>query len=103
MEIIIFILLAFAFIIYFLPTIIAYNRESPNLILVFLINLFLGWSIIGWFLALFISLKVVNPDTLYINKDISIAEEIEKFAKLKEQGILTEEEFIEKKKELLNK
>ncbi len=36
----------------FLPTIIAFKRNLPNKIKIFLINLFLGWTIVGWFVAL---------------------------------------------------
>ena len=35
---------------YFLPTIIA--RDKADLTAIFLVNLLLGWTIIGWFIAL---------------------------------------------------
>ena len=35
---------------YFLPTIIAHKK--PNFLGVFLLNFFLGWTVIGWFAAL---------------------------------------------------
>ena len=45
-----------------------------------------------------------EPDTTKsTSPSISIAEEIAKFAELKEQGILTDEEFQAKKKEMLNR
>jgi hypothetical protein len=37
---------------YFLPTIIAVNRHVPNVGSVAVINFFLGWSFIGWVVAL---------------------------------------------------
>lgn len=37
---------------YFLPTIIAAIRSKRDLLAIFLLNLFLGWSVIGWFVAL---------------------------------------------------
>ena len=36
---------------YFLPSIIGHNREGAGGI--FLVNLFLGWTVIGWMVALF--------------------------------------------------
>jgi len=33
---------------YFLPSIIATARQVPHWLTVFLLNLFLGWSFIGW-------------------------------------------------------
>jgi hypothetical protein len=35
---------------YFLPTILA--RHSPDFFGVFMVNLFFGWTVIGWFVAL---------------------------------------------------
>ncbi len=37
---------------YFLPSIIAAFRGKRDVLAIFLLNLFLGWSIIGWFVAL---------------------------------------------------
>lgn len=37
---------------YFLPTIIAGCRSMPNTMAIFLLNLFLGWTLIGWVAAL---------------------------------------------------
>ncbi len=37
---------------YFLPTIIGASRHKTNLVGIFLVNFFLGWSVIGWIVAL---------------------------------------------------
>lgn len=37
---------------YFLPSIIALAKSKRDLLAIFLLNLFLGWSVIGWFVAL---------------------------------------------------
>jgi len=37
---------------YFLPTIIALLRRQPNTLAIFLLNFFLGWSFVGWVVAL---------------------------------------------------
>jgi hypothetical protein len=37
---------------YFLPTIIAVARGHHNAAAIFLLNLFLGWSFLGWVIAL---------------------------------------------------
>lgn len=42
---------ALATIMYFLPSILGYNKRSAAGI--FLVNLFLGWTIVGWVVALF--------------------------------------------------
>ncbi|NLL90604.1 MAG: superinfection immunity protein [Dehalococcoidales bacterium] len=38
--------------VYFLPTIIAAVRKKRNILAIFLLNLFLGWTFIGWVVAL---------------------------------------------------
>ena len=37
---------------YFVPTIIAGVRKKRNLISIGLLNFFLGWTVIGWIIAL---------------------------------------------------
>lgn len=39
-------------VIYFLPTIIAYERGHKNAFAILVLNILLGWSIIGWVIAL---------------------------------------------------
>jgi hypothetical protein len=42
----------FGFVLYFLPTIVAVLREKHDKVSIFLLNFFLGWSVIGWVVAL---------------------------------------------------
>jgi hypothetical protein len=42
----------FGFALYFLPSIIALARSKRDTLAIFLLNLFLGWSVIGWIVAL---------------------------------------------------
>jgi hypothetical protein len=42
------ILITFVLVIYFLPSLIALLRRHKNMLAIFLLNLFLGWTIIGW-------------------------------------------------------
>ncbi|MGE5083423.1 MAG: superinfection immunity protein [Acidobacteriota bacterium] len=42
----------FGFVMYFLPSIIALARNKRDTLAIFLLNLFLGWSVIGWIFAL---------------------------------------------------
>lgn len=46
------IVVAFGLLIYFLPTLVAYNRKPSNWLGIFALNVFLGWSFIGWVVAL---------------------------------------------------
>ena len=38
--------------IYFTPAIIAYSRKKRNVNAILVLNIFLGWTIIGWLIAL---------------------------------------------------
>jgi hypothetical protein len=39
-------------ILYFLPTLIAASRNHPSVLGIFVVNFLLGWSVIGWVVAL---------------------------------------------------
>jgi hypothetical protein len=43
--------------IHFLPTIIAGLRHGRSVVGIFLLNLFLGWTVIGWVIALVWALR----------------------------------------------
>jgi hypothetical protein len=47
----------FGFVMYFLPSIIALARDKRDKLSIFLLNFFLGWSVIGWVVALLWALK----------------------------------------------
>ena len=49
-----------AFLIYFLPAIIAFVRGHHSRVGIFLLNLLLGWSGLGWIVALIWSLTPVR-------------------------------------------
>lgn len=38
--------------IYFVPSMIAYHRKTKNKLSILVVNLFLGWTFIGWVVAL---------------------------------------------------
>jgi len=42
----------FGFFLYFLPTIVALMRERHDKLSIFLLNFFLGWSVVGWVISL---------------------------------------------------
>lgn len=45
-------MLAVMVIVYFIPTFIGSIRNHPNAVAITLLNLFLGWTLIGWVAAL---------------------------------------------------
>jgi T4 superinfection immunity protein len=51
----------FGFVIYFLPTILAFARNKRDTSAILLLNLFLGWTMIGWVVALVWAVKTDIP------------------------------------------
>ena len=49
---------------YFLPTIIAAIKSKRDTLAIFLLNFFLGWSVIGWIIALIWAAKSDIPATV---------------------------------------
>jgi hypothetical protein len=57
MRLIFSILLTLISLFYFLPFAIAFNKKRANSGAIFALNLFLGWSLIGWVVALVWAMK----------------------------------------------
>ncbi len=51
----------FGFLFYFLPSILAAARSKRDLASIFVLNLLLGWTAIGWVIALVCALKMDAP------------------------------------------
>ena len=51
---------------YWLPTIIAVVRRTPSALGVAALNFFLGWTIIGWIIALVIALAAYPAERVVI-------------------------------------
>ena len=43
--------------VYFIPTIVALEKKHINKQAIFILNLFLGWSLVGWVIALIWAVK----------------------------------------------
>jgi hypothetical protein len=53
--------LSFGFVLYFLPAIIAFARSKRDAVSILVLNFFLGWTAIGWVIALVWALKQDVP------------------------------------------
>jgi hypothetical protein len=49
------------FVMYFLPSIVAFARNKRDTTAILLLNIFLGWSVIGWIVALVWAFKTDDP------------------------------------------
>jgi uncharacterized membrane protein len=82
--------------IFLLPTIIALKKSHQDRTSIILINILLGWFLIGWVVALVWALKKTEIG------NVGHADELEKLYSLKEKGIITEDEFSRKKASLIS-
>ena len=57
------------FIMWWLPTIIAIARQTHSALGVFLVNLFLAWTVIGWIVALIWALSGDNRREVIVRVD----------------------------------
>lgn len=46
---------------YLLPTFVAYHRKVPSAASIAVINVFLGWTLIGWVVSLAMAVRTVRP------------------------------------------
>ena len=120
------VLVVLGIIIYFVPSIVAKNKKNLGAILC--LNIFLGWTVLGWVGALVWACaspeeKRNEEPQNYSTKEhstpavstpqpvqqtpqpqheaLGVADELLKLAKLKEAGALTDEEFNAQKAKLL--
>lgn len=87
---------------YFTPYLIANSKNHPQETAIFVLNLFAGWTIIAWIIALVWACtsakeKVVIQRATQISK----ADELGKYKTLLDSGVITQEEFDAQKKQLL--
>lgn len=61
-EMIAFLLVIVGVVLYFIPTFLAFSKGRINKGAIFCVNLFLGWSLIGWVVALVWAVK--EPDNV---------------------------------------
>ncbi|MBV9341032.1 MAG: superinfection immunity protein [Acidobacteria bacterium] len=54
-------IVGFGFVLYFLPSIIAFGRSKRDALSILLLNFFLGWTAIGWVIALVWALRTDMP------------------------------------------
>ncbi len=90
--------------IYFLPYKIAAKKKHRQTRAIYILNIFAGWTIIIWLIAL-VWANTEPKETIVVNQNSqsiqSDSEEILNFKKLLDDGIITQEEFEVKKKQIL--
>lgn len=96
---------------YFVPTIVAEARRHHNRMAILVVNLFFGWTLLGWVICLAWSLMRPSPQQVSGSQTVKgslpqvskpdAVDRLERLAKLREQNVLTEEEFQSQKTGIL--
>ncbi|KAA6434866.1 superinfection immunity protein [Rufibacter glacialis] len=88
---------------YFLPSVVGVRKR--NFWAIFAVNLFFGWSFIGWVIAFVwaCSSDAMPVQVVHVGEKPhkSLASELESLRDLKELGLLTDDEFSKAKEKLL--
>lgn len=96
---------------YLLPFLISVVRGHHNKASIFFLNLFLGWTFIGWIAALIWSVSAIKSQTPAQHKEILVTRpdredpysKLEKLAELRDRGHLTAQEFEAEKSKVLGR
>lgn len=98
---------------YFTPSIVAFSNKKSNTTAIVVLNFFLGWSLIGWIIALVWAVSKDNkPQNIVISnntnpttdnkKGFNNLDQLEKLKKLLDDGVITHEEYDKQKEKILN-
>lgn len=95
----VFVIIAIAF--YFIPTFVAMNRDHRQAGAIAVLNLLLGWTLVGWVAALVWAATATSPASpVTVAAPASeapapndLAANLQRYADLRDKGILTEAEF----------
>lgn len=99
--------------IYFIPAIVANSGKRKNATAITVLNIVLGWTLLGWVVALVWACcndsngsldeeKTKGPQELQAKKEDSY-DALSRLADLRDRGALTDEEFLKEKDKILGK
>jgi hypothetical protein len=114
------IVLFFLILVYFLPTIIAVSRKKKGTATIIILNLFLGWTVVGWVFAFIWACSTGNHTPMIVlnnNQHNHNEEKIEfpgqslhnkldslrRLKDLLDSGALSQEEYEREKEKLLGR
>lgn len=92
-------IIVISIIIYFTPSILGENKKNSMSIL--MLNLFLGWTLIGWVVSLVWAVSKDNPNKIAIINNKTPIEKLKLLKELYDNGALTKEEFNSQKSNIL--
>lgn len=87
------------FVIYIIPIFVALKRKHPQKFPIACLDIFLGWTVLGWIICL---VWALSDTKLEKNNKSNKYEDLERLQRLKDNGTISEEEFEKEKQKILN-
>lgn len=87
---------------YFLPVIIAYRKNHQAIVGIIIVNIIVGWTLIGWIVCLIWSYSGSKKEVLS-NEKIIVSMELNRLSELLEKDLISKEEFDKLKKDLMER
>jgi hypothetical protein len=84
--------------VYLLPTIVGSSKS--NIGAIFVLNLFLGWTLIGWVVAL-VWAMTNDEKPIQAGAKANRYDQLQKLDELRTNGVITTEEFIAEKEKVM--
>lgn len=88
-------------VIYIIPSLIAVRRSHHQLPAIVAVNLLVGWTFVGWVVALVWALKAEAHQSWSGQGRTSAIGDLERLTRLRDSGALTEDEFAREKAKIL--
>lgn len=57
---------------YLLPTLVAWLRHAPDIAAVIVVNIALGWTVLGWWAALALALRRAQPSAVQMFSQVNV-------------------------------
>lgn len=92
---------ALLFVIYFIPAFIARGSKHPRMDAIAILNLLLGWTVLGWIGALIWALSKPTPQPEVLTRPLSLAEELARLDKMWDKGTINNAQYLRMKDDLL--
>ena len=89
-----------AVLLYLIPSFVGWNKKNINSI--FTLNILLGWTFIGWVVALVWAVSKDNEQLVTTSNNNEKLTQLIELKKLLEEGYITDIEYEKQKKEILN-
>lgn len=81
---------------YFLPCLVAASRHKAHAGGVLLVNLFFGWTFIGWIIALAMAVSGLTEDEVKAVRNVHLSENVRELERAHDRGLISADEYAKR-------